>query len=305
MEYKLTIYTPIDSGYENLDVIYNSLKNQTNKEFVWLIFDYNNADLGRSYFLKYQKENSIEIQYQHQFFKGRYLVTQHAFKSILSNYILGLDGAYFVVTDCVETILNQWQSIEVEKNHSTAEIRGLAQNSSNELIGSSKYVYQKNLDFVDISWHEMVLKRENYYEMLTCWDREKFLKSVDFNEYNLFSDQVDELSTSLFWSSIGRAYKTRYLNKVLKCKIENQLQQEKKMNFYNTFVSNYYFILQNSTYFFYAPRYYSVVIYLFITSGLKLKLNLKDLYRLNRSFRYRLILMSYYLPVISLKKIKK
>jgi hypothetical protein len=302
MNFKLAIYTPINSQYENLDIIYESLTNQTNPLFVWYIIDYNVIESAKSYFLKFEKENKLTINYSHKPFKGRYLATKYAFENIKTPYIVGLDGGYYLVNDGVDTLLNQWNEIENTKSTAIAEIRGLAKNNSGILVGTSNYVYKE--DYVDMSWHQMVLKNKNYYEMLASWDRLKFLECINFNQYDLYKNEIDELATSLFWSSLGRKYQTRYLNKILKCKIDSHNSALKSVNLYNTFVSNYYFILENSTYFFNAPKYYSAVIYSFIGAGLKLKLKLNDLLKLSRNVKYRLILVSYYWPVIILKKLK-
>lgn len=302
MDLKLTIYTPINSQYENLDIIYESLTNQTNPLFVWYIIDYNVEESAKTYFLKFEKEGKLAIKYFHKPFKGRYLATKYAFENIDTTYIVGLDGAYYLANDGVETLLNQWNEIEMSKNTAIAEIRGLARNNSGTLVGISNFVYKE--DYVDLNWHQMVLKNKNYYEMLASWDRLKFLECINFTHYELFKDEIDELATSLFWSSLGRKYQTRYLNKILKCKIESERSELKSTNVYNTFVSNYYFLLENSSYFFNAPKYYSAVIYSFIGAGLKLKLKFNDLFKFNQNIKYRLILMSYYLPVIILKKFK-
>ncbi|HEX8563134.1 MAG TPA: hypothetical protein VF676_09170 [Flavobacterium sp.] len=302
MNHKLTIYTPIRSNYGNLDIIYDSLLGQGNKGFVWFIIDYGESESANSYVSKFKSDNAIEVKYLYMAFKGRYLATKHAFENIETDYILGLDGGYFIVKDCVEVILNQWQSIEKEKNASIAEIRALAIDSAGKLVGKSKYRYKD--EHVDMSWHQMVLKKRNYYEMLACWDRRKFLECVDFNRYNLFSDHIDELSTTLFWSSLGRKYLTRYLNQSLKCKIDSQIPAKKNANVYNNFVSSYYFLVENRNYFFHSPKYYSAVIYSFVTSAINLKLSFSVLLKLNRSLKYRAMLMSYYWPAVLLKKIK-
>jgi len=302
MNYKLTIYTPISSNYENLDLIYESLLRQTNKMFVWYIIDYNNSETANTYVLRFQSENKIQVKYLYKPFKGRYLATKHAFENIDTDYIIGLDGGYFIVDDCVEVILSQWEQIEKDKYNAIAEIRGLAINNTHKLIGVSKYQYKE--EYVDMTWHQMVLKNGNYYEMLASWDRLKFLECIDFKRYDLFSDRIDELSTALFWSSLGRKYQTRYLSKSLKCKIDSQSLEQKTVNVYNTFVANYYFLVENIDYYFYSPKYYSGVVYSFIMASLKLNLSFNYLLKLNRNLKYKAILMSYYWPAVVLKKIK-
>lgn len=298
----LTIYTPINSNYENLDIIYGSLINQTNQKFIWYILDYNESDLAFNYVYKFKSESKIQIEYVHKHFKGRYLATKYAFENIYTNYIIGLDGAYFIVKDCVEVILNHWHEIEKEKNHFIAEIRGLANNKSKELVGKSQYHYKK--EYVDMRWHEMVLKNGNYYEMLASWDRLKFLECVNWGGYDLFSEQIDELSTTLFWSSLGRKYQTRYLNKILKCKIDSVSLDKKSSNDYNTFVSGYYFLVENIDFFFYSPKYYTGVILSFISASTKLNLSLNYLLTLSQNMKYKLVLISYYYPAKVLLKSK-
>ena len=59
----ITIFTPTFNRKEQLKVLYASLCNQTNKDFIWLIVDDGSTDNTEELVSEWQKQNIIEIKY--------------------------------------------------------------------------------------------------------------------------------------------------------------------------------------------------------------------------------------------------
>jgi hypothetical protein len=295
MSQKITVYTPIAGNYENLNLIYNSLKSQTSSLFSWYILNYGKEDIN-DFIKKIRTEGILDFFYQHKFFKGRYLATSFAFENIKTKYIIGLDGNYILMPNAIDEISKCWLSIENAHIEDVAEIRAFAQIGEDNSNRKLKQFIDK--EFVNSTWHEMVLKKRNYYEMLASWDREKFLKAVNISNYSLFENEIDEVDTTLFWSSIGRKYKTRYLAQFLKKKSSIQDVEKKGIpkivNHYNGFIYYHYYIKENFQYFFYNPIFHLKAVYHFIKSAKNLNLKFSEFVRLIPNWPLKIIVPIIY-----------
>ena len=60
----LTIITPTYNRAHTLRKAYESLCDQTNKSFIWLVIDDGSTDETEKLVQSFQKENKIEIQYE-------------------------------------------------------------------------------------------------------------------------------------------------------------------------------------------------------------------------------------------------
>ena len=68
---KLTIFTPTYNRAQTLPRLYDSLKRQTNKNFVWLIVDDGSEDNTKSLVDAWTEEKLMEIKYIYQQNSGK------------------------------------------------------------------------------------------------------------------------------------------------------------------------------------------------------------------------------------------
>jgi hypothetical protein len=248
--------------------IYQSLLIQSFKDFNWLIVDYGSENKVKSFVEQFLEENCFfNVEVLHRTTNGRYLTTGFVFDYLTTKYVVGLDGNYKLAPDTMRIIHDLWSQVESSQNDDIAEIRGHAVDMDGSMIGTTKFNFKNGMSYVDATWHEMVLQRRNYLEMLASWDREKFLDCVDIGRYSFMSDRIDELPTLIFWSAIGRKYKTRYLNCTLKIKLSHISKKKSIINRYNVVFGNYTFLKENIKYFWLNPR-------LFLRLALDLLINL-------------------------------
>lgn len=249
---KITIYTPIKEDFDSLDLLFDSLKQQTNKEFVWYIVNYGDQDCFYQKIIKYRDSGLFTVEYAYIPSKGKYLATDYIFNHAKTKYILGSPTSYLLKANTIEIFLKHWHDIET-KNLNIAEIRALSEDENHSLMGKTEYEFSG--EFVDITWHEMILKYRTTFEALSSWDKYKFRECVQMSKYELLAHKITELPTHLFWSSIGRKYQTRYINVVLKSKVSTN-DPEIIVNYYNNFVGLYYFLKENYKYIHYNPKYF-------------------------------------------------
>lgn len=113
---KLFIFTPTYNRLKNLVKLYESLKNQTYKEFIWLIVDDGSTDNTESYVRQLQSKNVFDIVYLKKENGGK-----HTAYNLALDY-MGTDGWHMVVDSddwlantAVENIFNDISSLQDSK----------------------------------------------------------------------------------------------------------------------------------------------------------------------------------------------
>lgn len=106
---KVTIFTPTYNRAYTLPRLYDSLKNQTDKSFTWLIIDDGSSDNTRKLVEQFISEGLIDIQYHYQKNAGKSQAQNHALVLSDSEIFVGVDSDDFLTNDAVEKILFHWQ----------------------------------------------------------------------------------------------------------------------------------------------------------------------------------------------------
>ena len=109
---KLTVFTPTYNRGYILPKLYNSLINQTNKEFVWLIVDDGSADNTKELISKWQKENKIKIEYIYQKNGGKMRAHNNGVRNCKTDLFVCVDSDDYLVDNAIELILNNADKLE-------------------------------------------------------------------------------------------------------------------------------------------------------------------------------------------------
>lgn len=112
---KLTVFTPTYNRAYVLNKCYESLKNQTVKDFVWLIIDDGSTDNTKELVDGWIKENRIEIRYKYQRNQGMHGAHNTAYELIDTELNTCIDSDDYMAVDAVEKILNFWSKYGSDK----------------------------------------------------------------------------------------------------------------------------------------------------------------------------------------------
>lgn len=104
----LTVFTPTFNRAYTLHKCYESLKRQTNKEFVWLIIDDGSTDNTKELVDKWIKEEKVEIRYHYQRNQGMHGAHNTAYELIDTEINTCIDSDDYMTDDAVEKIINFW-----------------------------------------------------------------------------------------------------------------------------------------------------------------------------------------------------
>lgn len=129
----ITIFTPTYNREYILERLYNSLKNQINKEFEWIIVDDGSTDNTESMVNNWQKENKVLIRYYKQENQGKPIAHNLGIEKAKGELFVCVDSDDWLKSNAVEIILNYW------KKNKDKEIIGMVFpriDDSNKYIGA-------------------------------------------------------------------------------------------------------------------------------------------------------------------------
>jgi glycosyltransferase involved in cell wall biosynthesis len=130
---KLTVFTPTFNRAYCLGKCYESLKRQTNKDFIWLIIDDGSTDNTKDLISNWQTENLMDIQYIWQENQGMHGAHNTAYEQIKTELNVCIDSDDYLPNDAVEKILGMW---EREGSVNVSGLIGLDSFSDGTVIGS-------------------------------------------------------------------------------------------------------------------------------------------------------------------------
>lgn len=112
---RITVYTATYNRAYTIHKCYNSLCNQTCKEFEWLIIDDGSTDNTEKLVKQWINENKISIRYIYQENKGVNAARNLAIENIDSELNVCVDSDDYLTEDAIEVFLKTWDSRENNK----------------------------------------------------------------------------------------------------------------------------------------------------------------------------------------------
>lgn len=130
---KLTVFTPAYNRAHLLPRLYQSLCDQTNSNFNWLIIDDGSIDETKLVVDGWIKEGRIAIQYIYQENQGMHGAHNTAYKNIITELNTCIDSDDYMPINAVDLILKKWETIDSNK---VAGIIGLDAVPTGNIIGT-------------------------------------------------------------------------------------------------------------------------------------------------------------------------
>ena len=130
----LTIFTPAYNRAHTLHRTYQSLCNQTCKDFEWLIIDDGSVDNTAELVKRWIEEAGFKITYIYQENQGMHGAHNTAYRNITTELNTCIDSDDFMPIDAVENIIAFWN---YNRNNKYAGFIGLDQREDGSIIGTS------------------------------------------------------------------------------------------------------------------------------------------------------------------------
>lgn len=99
----ITIFTPSFNRSQTLTRLYESLLNQTDKDFEWVIVDDGSKDDTEYLIQNFKKENLLKIRYFFQENQGKHIAINKGVAEAKGNYFLTIDSDDYLLENAVET----------------------------------------------------------------------------------------------------------------------------------------------------------------------------------------------------------
>lgn len=133
---QLTIFTPTYNRAYLLPRLYQSLCNQANKNFVWLVIDDGSTDDTKKLIEQWKSEDKISIQYHWKENGGMHTGHNAAYSFISTELNVCIDSDDMMPENAVELILNFWNKNKDEKY---AGILGLDIYQNGNIVSNKKF----------------------------------------------------------------------------------------------------------------------------------------------------------------------
>src|SRR5436305_1126064 len=116
-KYTFTVFTPTYNRAKTLSRVYESLINQTFKDFEWLIIDDGSVDENETFTLikSWQTKAFFPIRYVHQENAGKHIAFNKAVQLAGGEFFVPLDSDDACFSNALEKFLKLWHEIPIDK----------------------------------------------------------------------------------------------------------------------------------------------------------------------------------------------
>ena len=144
---QLTVFTPAYNRADLLPRCFESMKRQTNKNFIWMIIDDGSTDDTRNLVAGWQQEPlDFELQYFYKENGGLHTAYNEAIDHIETELCVCIDSDDFMPDDAVEKILSFWEKYGSD---AVAGIVGLDYDLKGNCLGDP-FPNQKCINLIDL-----------------------------------------------------------------------------------------------------------------------------------------------------------
>lgn len=146
---KITVITPTYNRAYTLDICYNSLCNQTNLDFSWLVIDDGSTDNTENLVNQYKNERKISIDYIKKKNGGKASALNLALDIINTDYCVCLDSDEYFANNAIEIALKYLN--EIQENEKICGILALRRDKTGKVLGGKEIPSGvEDIKYVDI-----------------------------------------------------------------------------------------------------------------------------------------------------------
>ena len=219
----ITVFTPTYNRKHLLPRLYESLKNQTVKDFVWLVIDDGSTDGTENLVRSWQQENIIEIQYHYKENGGMHTAHNTAYALIITELNVCIDSDDCMPEIAVKVILENWD--KTGNKEAVSGLVALDADLTGKIIGCNLPENVTQGSYYDL------------YEKYKCRGDKKFiLKTVELKKYQFYPEFENErlVPLGILYIMMGETKPFVFINEIV-CLVEYQAQGSS-----NTIIKQYF-----------------------------------------------------------------
>ncbi len=200
----ITVFTPTYNRKDLIDRLYQSLLQQTQKNFEWLVVDDGSSDDTENFFVKLSSmEQPFPIRYIKQNNGGKHRAINNGVNNALGKLFFIVDSDDYLTENAIEKI-NQWITT-LDNSHKWAGISGLRGFSKDSVVGQHS----------DFSYIDAKNNERRKYNLLGDKAEVYF---TDVLKQHPFPEIPGEnfISEEIVWNAIARdGYYLRWFNEII------------------------------------------------------------------------------------------
>ena len=205
-EYLFTVFTPSYNRARTLPRVYESLRQQTFRDFEWLVMDDGSTDDTRELIARWQAQSNFPIRYIFQENQGKPAAFNHGVQEARGQLFLTLDSDDGCVPEALERFKYHWDSIPAQERAKFSAVTVLCQDQNGKLVGDKFPRDVFDSDTIEVTFKYGVTG-EKWGFQLTAVLKQFPFPSVPNSKF---------ISESVVWFALSRKYKTRYVNEALR-----------------------------------------------------------------------------------------
>lgn len=201
----ITVVTPTYNRANELEKAFNSLKEQTEKDFEWLVIDDGSTDNTEDVIRNFKEETNFDISYYKQDNQGKHIALNIAFKKVKTELLMILDSDDCLTRTAIEEIL-------------------LIHNKYKDNDKVAAYVFQRGKSNAPTERITQVFKKEEFIDNYNTYiinkeikgDKEEVFKTKILKNYS-YPQYLGEkfVGEGVLWSKISHNYDMVFCNKII------------------------------------------------------------------------------------------
>lgn len=208
-DHRYTVFTPTYNRAHFLPRLYESLKQQRDRRFEWLIVDDGSTDGTAAVVEQWQREGLMSIRYFWQENAGKSMAFNRGVQEANGELFLAIDSDDALLPESLAIFSKHWDAIlALPSDEATrfSGVTGLCQDQDGNLYGD---LFPQ--DVIDSNINEI------RYKYKTMGEKKGFTRTDIHKAYPFpVLDNNRFVPESVVWNAIGRAYKTRFVNEVVR-----------------------------------------------------------------------------------------
>lgn len=202
MEQIITVLTPSYNRRDKLENLYISLKNQTDKRFVWMVIDDGSSDGTDTYMYSVMNETEFEIIYQKKENGGKHTALNLGFALTTTYLTFIVDSDDVLTKDAISQICKRVQIIKEKNLAGIAFLRGY---SELQCIGSKFPKDEAIMNDIDVRIRKKI-----------CGDKAEVWRSDILKRYRFPVHEGEKFQGENYvWWQIARQYNMLYVNRII------------------------------------------------------------------------------------------
>ena len=207
---KITIITPTYNRAKTLPKVFESLLNQSFKDFLWIILDDGSTDNTEKVVENFQLLNPFfEIIYKKDKNRHKFLTVLEGVKMVKTPYFMVVDSDDAYPEDALETLISEVEKIENQDDY--ISVMGLSADENGKIVGNQ---YPNN--GFDGSIFEMRYKHKVWGDKFGIFITKTYQREISGKDFSQYEGKGYFPQSVIFNEYDAKGIKTRFVNKIVR-----------------------------------------------------------------------------------------